>query len=352
MRKQLFITAVLLLALAAHAYAQMPGTEGKDFWVTFLRSDITGEENNLRLELTVSAKEQCSVTFENPYTQQKYTQSVNAGEAFTYPLYTSTPRNTNNDRWGCYTIQPEQVLQTAIHVTADANISLYASNWKNKSFDATNVLPVTALYDHYLIQTYPGSDHEDKPQGSHFAIIAAEDNTVVDIDLSVATSTGKTGRITTPTLQKGQVYYVWTGNKSGDESDLSGTEVTARNGKPIAVFQGCPHTNIPNKIRDRDHIYSQAIPTAFWGTRFAVTLSATRKRDKIRIMAINDGTEVKINGQVVHYFDFANDNVASGAQVTECYPKGKRTYEFEIGEKNVQCTDSKQDRAGQICPFL
>lgn len=52
--------------------------------------------------------------------------------------------------------------------------------------------------------------------------------------------------------------------KDNAEGDLSGTYVKARNGKKIAVFQGCPHTNIPYQVKQRDHIFSQAMPTQYW----------------------------------------------------------------------------------------
>ena len=129
----------------------------------------------------------------------------------------------------------------------------------------------------------------------------------------------------TPVLNKGQVYYIWTGNYSGASADLSGTWVKARGNKKIAVFQGAPHTNLPDQIRDRDHLFSQAMPVQYWGNTFVITSSMTRGRDIIRIMAREDGTEVFINGDSVYTFNFASNP--------------KRTFEFEIGKKGVQCTD-------------
>ncbi len=331
MKKNICILLFVLAIFSVKSFAQSAGTEGKDFWVTFLSADhLDGDDKKITLSLSISASKNCEVTIENPYTGYSISRRVTANQLFQEQLYNGTAKNSNNDKVGCYTvINTEQALNTAVHITSTENISVYASNFKDKSFDATNVLPTTALTDNYIVQTYPASDHQDKPQGSHFAIVATEDNTIADIDLTTKTNTGKTGILTTPTLKKGQVYYVWTGNNEGDESDLSGTKVTARDGKRIAVFQGNPHTNLPyykkygwtdyDNTKDRDHLYSQAIPTAFWGTRYAVTASMTRKRDIIRVMAINDGTEVRINGILMHTFNFAVDK--------------KQYWEFELGEK-------------------
>ncbi len=336
---------IMLFATATSTRSFAQSTEGKDFWVTFLKADsYDSDDKKIELSLTISAKNACEVTIENTYSGYRKTISLAAGELKEHLLYTGTakPAARTNDAVKCYSFNSEKVDTTAIHVTATDSISLFASNWKDKSFDATNVLPTDILQDYYLIQSYPPSAHSDTQQGTHFAIVATEDNTIVDYCPTVKTTGHRTNdTVTTPPLKKGQVWYVWTGVGGGDNFDLSGTWVKARDGKHIAVFQGAPHTNIPSKIRDRDHIFSQAMPTIYWGNTFAITASQTRKRDKIRVMAIYDGTEVYVNGKLVHTFDFTNDNVASAPEKAVNYPKGKRTFEFELGDKVVSCTDSK-----------
>ncbi len=378
MKKQLFnallfcMMAVPAMSIRADVVADGQSTEGKDFWVTFLKADsYDGDDKPIELSLSISAKEACDVTIENKYSGFSKTISLAANELHEEPLYTGTAKAaaSTNDVVKCYSIHNEVIDTTAIHVTSTGTISLFASNWKSKSFDATNVLPTPSLLDEYYIQSYPPSAHGgDTQQGTHFAIVAAEDNTVVEYVPTVQTegirdflaqynnwgdqvyemypqyerfrnfhNLGDT--ILSDTLMAGQVWYVWTGIGGGDDYDLSGTYIKARDKKKIAVFQGAPHTNIPHQIRDRDHIFSQAMPTKYWGNTFAITSSMTRGRDKIRIMALNDETEVRINGQLVHTFNFATDNTPSGAKVVQCTPKNKRTFEFEIGQKGTNCTD-------------
>ncbi len=306
--------------------------------------------NDLTLSLSISSREDCQVTISNPFTGYSQNVTVTAGEMKLVELYSGNVL-ANNARNAmttsgkvCYAVNSEQVDTCALHVTSTANISLFATNYKKATFDATNVLPTASLLDEYVIQTYTPSDHDgaSATQGSHFAIIAAEDNTIVDYVPTVYTKqysqlfedakngyilepedsaklSYKVGQDTlhTPVLMKGQVYYVWTGKKDKDAGDLSGTFVKARNGKKIAVFQGCPHTNIPYQKEQRDHIFSQAMPTQYWGNTFVLTASASRPVDIIRILALNDGTEVRINGNLVHTFDFANEP--------------KHYWEFEIG---------------------
>ena len=358
MKKQL-LNALLFCLLVVPAMStraavvdEGQSTEGKDFWVTFLKADQDAN-NNGSLQLSISAREACNVTIENPYTNYSEQVTVNANEMTLVTLYSgnifaSTARNAMTTTGKiCYSVNSEQVDTCALHVTSDKNISLFATNYKYATFDATNVLPTASLLNEYVVQTYSPSDHKpasvNSPSGgSHFAIVAAEDDVVVDYCPSVMTSryrsvfdkaaTGymvltpqdsallsyKVGdTLQTPVLKKGQVWYVWTGNGEGASADLSGTYVKARDNKKIAVFQGCPHTNIPYKVEQRDHIFSQAMPTKYWGNTFVLTASKNRPSDIIRVLALNDETTVYINGDSVYTFDFATNP--------------KHFWEFEIG---------------------
>lgn len=363
MKKQLFkalFCCLLMLpfgrVLAQSTMESGQSTEGKDFWVTFLKAD-QDDNNAITLSLSISAREDSKVTISNPYTG--YTSEefeVKAGELKIVELYSgSTKAETQRANDGgktCYAVWSEVVDTCALHVESTGKISLFASNYKKATFDATNVLPTASLMDSYIVQTYTPSDHKpvdvNKPaSGSHFAIIAAEDDVIVDYCPSVNTKriadaksmyeysqgAGMTPEeialanfqpgdtLHTPVLKMGQVYYVWTGNGEGDEADLSGTKILAREGKKIAVFQGCPHTNIPYKQQQRDHIVSQAMPTPYWGNEFVLTTSSNRKRDVFRVMALNDGTEVYINGNLEHTFDFSKEP--------------KQFWEFELGDLNM-----------------
>ncbi len=359
MKKQLFnallfcLLAMPAMSIRADVIDEGQSTEGKDFWVTFMRADQDAN-NALVLSLSISSREDCQVTIKNPFTGYTEDVIVTANQMKLVELYNGNvlAGKARSAMAGtgkvCYAVNSEKVDTCALHVTATKNISLFATSYKKATFDATNVLPTPSLLDEYIIQTYTPSDHDgpNATQGSHFAIIAAEDNTIVDYCPSVNTErindaikrrdggyelteeeleliNYQFGRDTlhSPVLNAGQVYYVWTGKKDSVAGDLSGTYVKARDGKKIAVFQGCPHTNIPYQKEQRDHIFSQAMPIQYWGNTFVLTASASRPVDIIRILALHDGTEVRINGNLVHTFNFANEP--------------KRYWEFEIGTEGT-----------------
>ncbi|MCQ2347845.1 MAG: T9SS type A sorting domain-containing protein [Paludibacteraceae bacterium] len=352
----LLIGAALLpqLSLAQSTVKEGQSTEGKDFWVTFLQADQASSDggpydgyNEMILSLSLSARNACEVIIENPFTGYSETVQVEAGSLKEVILYnegnarTTTARNKMAQTGKvCYAVNSEQVDTCALHVTSTENISLFAANYKKATFDATNVIPTQSLLSEYYIQTYTPSNHKGSTQGSHFCIIATEDHTVVDFCPTVQTQGMSYGyyspnfpkvgdTLTTPELMKGQVFYVWTGNVDDVSGDLSGTWVKARDNKKIAVFQGCPHTNIPYQTKERDHIVSQAMPTQYWGNTFAVTASNGRHRDIYRIMALNDETEVYVKGiaanggdSLVYKFDFATNP--------------KHYWEFEIGDRGTK----------------
>lgn len=328
MKKQLFFlgAVALLMLLPTRSLAQ--STQGTDFWVTLMRGD---EQNYDQLSLTFAAKESTKVFIENK--NADFIDSVVVGNdtIYRYPL------SSIEDL--CYVTdnQEETPVYRALHIMSEKPISLIAANYKNKSFDVAAILPTPSLMSEYRIQCYSPTAHEDNAQGSQFAIVAAEDNVVVDILPTANTQNGKQQGVlfTTDTLKLGQVYYVWTGYGDGLYYDFTGTEIKARGNKKIAVFNGNSHTNIPNSIRDRDHVYSQAMPINYWGKRFAITSSLTtidgqaegtywERIDKIRVQALVDGTVVKVDGNVVHTFDFVN---GSGEDQ-------KHFYEFDFGVRD------------------
>ncbi|MBR2167820.1 MAG: IgGFc-binding protein, partial [Paludibacteraceae bacterium] len=267
MKKQIFLGILICLMLVPTASMQAQSTEGTDFWVTLMRGDAGNYDE---LSLTFSAHETTKVFIENIYYEYYDTVTVEAGSIEQLSLNTHVS--------SCYVTDAdaEKVSNHALHVTSEKPISLIAANYKNKSFDVASILPTRALMNEYRIQCYDPYSHSGTAQGSHFAIVAAEDDVVVDVTPTVYTSKGKSAGQTfaTDTLQRGQVYYVWTGNGSGSSKDFTGTVVKARDNKKIAVFNGNSHTNIPSK-EDRDHIYSQAMPINYWCKRFAITSSLT-----------------------------------------------------------------------------
>ena len=161
-------TLLMVLPLTAAT----PTTEGTEFWVTFLKN----YERNADCSLIASARENATVTVENPRTNWKGTFTVNAGSVTNYSL----PANQ------CYMESEETVDKKGLRVTSTAPISLYASNFETATYDATIVLPITALGKDYIVQVF-----ENELFPKEFGIVATENNTQITITPHSRTTTGR-----------------------------------------------------------------------------------------------------------------------------------------------------------------
>ena len=181
-----FIAAMLLMPLAK-TKAQTPSTEGKEFWVTLTIGDNNENKKEFLPYLAVSAKNACTVNVTNPNTG--WTKTYNVGnnswtEIKDIPLiqwYPSTSTDNAQDP-----NLSENVYKNGLIVTSTEEISLFSAHRQKYSFDASNVLPTTALSDNYMTQDYPPSE-----QRACFVVLATENNTTVEITPTAETVKGK-----------------------------------------------------------------------------------------------------------------------------------------------------------------
>lgn len=271
-----FLLCGLWLCMAA-GWAQSPSTLGKDFWVSFMDNYNASPET----KLIITGSYNCTGTVTNPRTGWNTSFTVTAGSI----TRVSIPLTQ------AYTTMSGQVVNTGLHVTSTDTISLYASNFSSFSFDVTNVLPTTALRDYYILQAYQGVLNKCEA-----LIVATQNGTIVDITPKCATAHGQpANQQFSVTLDAGQCYQI----AAISGGDLSGSQVTARNGHKIAVFSGNVCEYIPEGYWACDHIVEQDWPVAFWGKKFVVTTSSMRSKDIVRVTASADNCQVKKNGSTI-----------------------------------------------------
>ena len=287
------MTWLIVLATFVALHAQN-STQGKEFWFTFMKNgyQFNGEEwvNNT---VMISAKRACSGTIRRPNaTSGGYDFTVEANSITTLEIPTYLAYNEGNE---------ETIDNRSMVLHATDTVSVYICNIATFSFDASFVLPVESLGSEYIIQSDRQSQCNEvfpDQETSCFVVIAIDDNTVVDITPTVATLQHPAATTTTVTLSKGQTYFVRSNNLYGENHDLSGTTVFAREGKKIAVFNGNTLTCIPNESGNgHDHIFEQALPLESWGRRFAVTTSRDRFRDLVKVTSSANDNEVTRDGE-------------------------------------------------------
>ncbi len=310
MRRTLYLIVAILAAscLMCERVSAQASTEGKDFWValTLCAAPSSGLPEPF---IAVSTKKVTNITITNPND----------------PSWPGVTRRVQADVWTTFTLQdiplsqwyptaadriqncPAQAGQThnfGLHVQTDEEVSVFAALWMLNSFDAANILPTPVLQSEYYTQDYPPYiKPSDGDALSMFTILAIEDGTTIHITPSTTTADNHAAGVTYPvTLNKGQTYYVI----SQTLQSLSGSHVVAQNGKKIAVFQGNVFTQIPGGKAARDCTYEQAMPIDYWGTNFVVTRSLEKDANRVRITAMENGTDIKINGLLKATIDAGN----------------------------------------------
>ena len=283
--KRLLILLVLLLMAACPLFSQ--GTGGTDFWMAFM-PNFEEPDHPVTLNLIVTAKQASIGTVTNPRTGWTTSFTVEAASATTINI----PREE-----AYFEFESDCILDNVFHIECKDTIMLYASNFRDYSFDAFNVLPAHLLGSDYILQVYPpnsGTGHEGL--SSEFSVVALEDGTTVEIDLACDSHNGHLAHEPfTVALDAGQSYQVQSSIYS--DGELTGTRIAAIDGKPIAVFGGDRVCHIPWHYDEAmDAIYEQMLPIDYWGTQFVATPTMLRSVDRVKITALNDNCQVFIDG--------------------------------------------------------
>jgi len=318
--RSILCAVVLLCGANAYVKAQSSSTEGREFWIALTKANGAEGTDQYFPYIAVSAKNACSFTITNPKTGWKIGPIEVGDNSFTQ--INSVNNNGNGvdqipkTQWVDLSLDNTQTPQNlALLLESTKNVSVYVASRMKNSFDASNILPITALGEEYIIQDYPAADHESKNEVATFTIVATENNTQVKFTPTLKTRAGSPAGVQQTTiLQRGEVYHVASDNVR--LSSFTGTKVESN--KKIAVFAGDVNTDVPGLPAARDLLYEQQMPTMFWGTDFVVTRSLKKDADRVRITALNDKTEIEINGQKCKELN-------SG-----------ETFEFELSENDIK----------------
>lgn len=338
--KSLFL--VILFAGISNAVWGQASTEGREFWVALNMTTGTGGTDHSPFICITTQHQGGSYTITNP-ADASFTPITGLIPPTGYIKITASTNPTAGqidlNKWYPVGMTAQtasnQIKNTGLKITTTVDCSVFAGNRLPQSFDAANILPITALQMDYLTQDYPGYDHENKGGGYPVTtILATEDNTRVTIlpSSAVLNSTG-TAPIT-KTLNAGQVLYLTGDNRA----TLSGTSVTSD--KKIAVFTGVNNTDVPGPVSARDHLYEQNMPTDYWGTHFVVTRSMKKDANRIRVTASNNGTEIILDGMSLttinagetYEFELCEEVMRTEEGYTKATAEGRGTEYYLDGE--------------------
>lgn len=309
MKRNLYLLLLLLLGTSP---IPAQTTAGRDFWVTLLPNGRQGETSEPMISITGNSSFTTG-SVSNPNTGWSENFSVEAGQTVYVPVPLEEAVEMHLS---------DTVLNIGLHVTAKHPVSVCVANYRNATFDTSKALPTHVLGSEYLVQTYEAFGTYEHMR-SVLSIVATEDNTTVDFQLSCETMNGHlANQPLSVTLDAGQVYQL----QSAHLCNFSGTRVTARDGKPIAVFAGnrglgVPYYNTPYI----DHAEDVMLPATTLGRHFVVTHSTLPFPDYVRVTALKDHCEVRRDGILLRtlnasqsfHFELTEEHPAIYLETTE-----------------------------------
>jgi hypothetical protein len=351
MKKTLSIIIVIILSTIA-SFSQDVQSKGKDFWLTFLPnyhnnafSTDLRQRNGDSLYIFITSDVPTSGLIE--YIDNKgigYSQNfiiTNPKEMYIFKIshwgfelegFNNSGEIDDKLNYSC-----EKVCEQSFRITSDNEVTVYAHNQANTTSDAFLVLPVGALGKTHYVMSYnsdgkyitPGIISSSTP--SQFAIVATENNTLVNIKPSAPTRINKSATQKV-TLNKGEVYLVQADiTQDNLTGDLTGTEVISD--KNIAVFAGHQRSRIPVKTNhssaSRDMLIEQIPNLTTWGKNYFIAPytqmpEATPKgSDLYRVLSANDSTNVyvdKVLKATLKKGEFYEDSLKKASEVTSNNP--------------------------------
>lgn len=221
----------------------------------------------------------------------------------------------------------------AYRITTNYPVVAYQFNpiVQDYSNDASLLLPVTGLDNHYRILGWPTANPLPPPAGfgnipgipdhSTVTVVGTQPGTTVTVTVGGETVGDSAGL---PPGEPGDTYTVMLGpfdvlniESRNIPGDLTGTIVEST--APVAVFSGgergiapvetdgvpVPPGGMPDDWCCTEHLEEQVFPTTAWGKDFVITRSPVRgaswrEPDIYRVMGDKDGTTVTTNLPAPH----------------------------------------------------
>lgn len=326
MKYRLPILILVSILSFSDSVSQNISNKGKEFWLSYGYCWVFDNEfptNSQELVLYLSAEQAANVTVS--VTGTGWSQSVSI-PANTVNTTIKIPKTGPDDA----RLFNEGLSGRGVHIVSDTPIVVYAHFYNNMVSGATMLLPVESYgYKYYSLNysqsqsgsspptTYINTTQNGPQWTSWFYVIAAEDNTRIEITPSDTTKNGwLPGQTYTVNLNKGQVYNVMGKLSAGNllwqaGKDLTGSKILSVPGSDgnchkIAMFSGSSGIRLC-KNDGGEFMQQQVFPTQAWGTRYLTYHTLNNQSTDIndqfknfyRIAVSDPATVVRRNGVVM-----------------------------------------------------
>ena len=368
-RLTLVTILTLLFTLPAVGQEEFPDSRGTDFWFTFM-PNFHNNLGDLPTDVALQQEHQLYVYIGSEVpTSGTITMTDEQGNVRVEPFTITDPTQMYEFRTffldyelrgfnpsgflDFFNMQTEEPANQSFHVQADDDVSVYALNQGRLTSEAFLVLPTDALGDDYAVMAYTTDTRSfsanGEPNGNttptQFAVVATEDNTVVEITPTTFTMKSNPGETQSVLLQQGQSYLVQGDPRIDRFADLTGSIVSAS--KPVAVFGGHQRALLPieeiGNLGSRDCLVEQMNPIRTWGKRsFVIPMAVSSNEVSIgdnlyRVVSAFDSTVVYVDGVEVtileegEYFESA---LRQAREITTSRPSMVAMFKKTAGTPN------------------
>lgn len=281
--------------------------EGKSYWLTFPGNYAPDPDNPARLSLCLMGPAGTAANVSVPGIGFSTNVVIPAAQALNVPVPRAAELGDVVDA----------VTNIGIRVIASAPISITAFNHARYTTDSYMALNTSVIGTKYIVQGFGNTQTGVPPlNGTQFALVATESNTLVAIRPSVNAASRTAGVPYLLVLQPGDAYQLRSTNDA--PADLSSTLIVSD--KPIAVFGGHQIANVASSdLWFCDYIVEQLLPVNTWGNDFYTAPLATRTGgDTFRLLASQNNTTIFINGvaqPVLNLGQFHQRTLAIGSRI-------------------------------------
>ena len=296
------LICILCILLTATLHAQDFSNKGKEFWIAYSYHVGMAQGGLPVMTLYITSDVNTAYSVERYGVGGIQSGTITAGQVVTVTIPTT-----------CILDNEGKFTGRTIRVQTEKNSVVYAYITRSAVSGATVCLPTPVLGKEYYSTNYTQLSNEPN-SNSFFTIIAAEDNTTVEIIPAASTKNGwVAGNTYSVSLNKGEIYQVLGTTNGNSGSDLTGSiirSVSSGSGgcRRIAVFSGSGKIGIGcgSSAGTSDNLYQQLYPTGSWGMNYLTVPSFDRATNYFRIIKKNATTAVYVNGVLVPSSSFIN----------------------------------------------
>jgi hypothetical protein len=273
-----------LIVLSASSLFAQGGYQGTDFWVAFPQNARAENASGLRFTIYITSSNATSGTITESRTGKTTAFTLEPNKAYIYEADSVNQIIENG------------ISNSTFHITSKNNVTVLCYSSRRASTDSYVAIPTSLVGNKYAAIGHDKLPNESSMFTTQFDIIATKDDTKIAI---IYPSASEESYILpkTITLNKGEVYHQNSVGFKQYNYDLTGSIILSN--KPVAFLSGNTCAQVPSNKNFCDVLLEMLPPAELNGKEFIIPAFAQRERSSIRVVALENGTKVTLNGSDV-----------------------------------------------------